>query len=210
MNIEQKKEGNTIISSTQSFSSSPVQSFKGPANKNTKTNKNNFGNKRFQNSDFEEQVIKVKRISKTTKGGRQSRIWILVAVGNKKGKAGFGIGKSKEFPVAIKKAMKNAMKNVVHLSINSKGTVFHEYLGKHNSSKVLIKPAKQGTGIIAGGAIKKLLELAGYQNVYSKNLGSNTAINMLKATMNALQNQRSPAEVATLRDKTFKELFHIE
>ncbi|OAL10380.1 30S ribosomal protein S5 [Candidatus Mycoplasma haematobovis] len=160
-------------------------------------------------SEYEEKIVKAKRVSKTTKGGRQSRAWVLVVIGNKKGKIGYGIGKSKEFQSAVRKAVKNANKNLVKVSMNEKGTVFHEYLGKHGASKVLIKPAKQGTGIIAGGAIKTILELAGYTDIYSKNLGSNTSMNMIRATVEALKNQRSPAYIAKLRDKTFEDLFHI-
>ncbi|GCE63960.1 30S ribosomal protein S5 [Candidatus Mycoplasma haematohominis] len=167
------------------------------------------GFKKAYKTEFEEKVIKAKRISKTTKGGRQSRAWVLVVVGNKKGKVGFGIGKSKEFQDAIKKAVKRAMKDLVKVSMNSKRTIFHEYLGKHGASKVLVKPAKPGTGIIAGGAIKTVLELAGYTDIYSKNLGSNTAMNMIRATLKALQEQRSPSYISRLRDKTFEELFHL-
>lgn len=132
-----------------------------------------------------------------------------MVIGNKKGKIGFGIGKAKEFQDAIKKAIKNANKNQVKVFMNSKKTVFHEYLGKHGASKVLVKPAKPGTGIIAGGAIKTVLELAGYTDVYSKNLGSNTSMNMIRATIKALQAQRSPSYISRLRDKTFEELFHL-
>lgn len=135
---------------------------------------------------------------------------MLVVVGNKKGKVGFGIGKSKEFQDAVRKAVKSAMKNLIKISMNSKKTVFHEYLGKHGASKVLIKPARPGTGIIAGGSIKTVLELAGYSDVYSKNLGSNARMNMIRATLEALQEQRSPSYISRLRDKTFEELFHLD
>lgn len=168
------------------------------------------GFKKSFKTEFEEKVVKVKRISKTTKGGRQSRAWVLVVVGNKKGKVGFGIGKSKEFQDAVRKAVKSAMKNLIKVSMNSNKTIFHEYLGKHGASKVLVKPARPGTGIIAGGAIKTVLELAGYSDVYSKNLGSNASMNMIRATLKALQEQRSPSYISRLRDKTFEELFHLE
>ncbi|AFN65147.1 30S ribosomal protein S5 [Mycoplasma wenyonii str. Massachusetts] len=160
-------------------------------------------------NEFEEKLIKVKRVSKTTRGGRQSRVWVLVAAGNKRGKVGFAIGKSKEYSVAFSKAARKAIKTAVQVPMNSRGTIYHEFLGKHNASKVLLKPAKEGTGIIAGGSIKKLLLLAGYKDLYSKNLGANNPINMLRATMNALLSQRSPRLVAKLRDKTFEELFRL-
>ncbi|AEW45921.1 30S ribosomal protein S5 [Mycoplasma haemocanis str. Illinois] len=187
------------------ISGDPIVVEKKPAPKVVKP----FQRKTYK-SEYEEKVVKAKRVSKTTKGGRQSRAWVLVVIGNKKGKIGYGIGKSKEFQSAVRKAVKNAMKNVVKVSMNSKGTVFHEFLGKHGASKVLIKPAKPGTGIIAGGIIKTILELAGYTDIYSKNLGSSTPMNMIRATIEALRNQRSPAYISRLRDKTFKELFHLE
>ncbi|AFO52106.1 30S ribosomal protein S5 [Candidatus Mycoplasma haematolamae str. Purdue] len=162
-----------------------------------------------QVSEFEEKVIKVKRVSKTTRGGRQSRVWVLVAAGNRKGKIGFAIGKSKEYSTAFYKAAKKAAKTAVRVPMNSKGTIYHEYLGKHNASRILLKPAKEGTGIIAGGPVKKLLLLAGYKDLYSKNLGANNPINMIRATINALQSQKSPRMIAKLRDKTFEELFHL-
>ncbi|AGX88774.1 30S ribosomal protein S5 [Mycoplasma parvum] len=161
-------------------------------------------------SEFEEKVIKVKRVSKTTRGGRQSRVWVLVTAGNKKGKIGFAIGKSKEYSTAFSKAAKKAAKRAVRVPMNSKGTIYHEFLGKHNASKILLKPAKEGTGIIAGGPVKKLLLLAGYKDLYSKNLGANNPVNMIRATFDALLSQRSPRTIAKLRDKTFNELFHLE
>lgn len=175
-----------------------------------KPRKSSTGFKKTYKSDFEERVVKVKRVSKTTKGGRQSRVWVLVVSGNKNGRVGFGIGKSKEFQDAVKKAVKNANKNRIRVIMNERKTVFHEFLGKHGASKVLIKPAKSGTGIIAGGVIKTVLELAGYTDVYSKNLGSNTSMNMIRATLKALEAQRSPSYIAKLRDRTFEQLFHLE
>nr|WP_307292035.1 30S ribosomal protein S5 [Mycoplasmoides fastidiosum] len=151
-------------------------------------------------------MVAWKRVSKTTKGGRQGRIWTLVVVGNKKGSIGYGIGKAEEFPDAMKKAVKNALKNVVKVKINANGTVYHENIGKHCASRVLIKPAKIGIGIIAGGPIKTVLELAGYTDIYSKNLGSSSSMNMVQATIKALLKQHTPAEIAKLRDKRIEEL----
>ncbi|MDQ0513617.1 small subunit ribosomal protein S5 [Mycoplasmoides fastidiosum] len=156
--------------------------------------------------EFEEKLVAWKRVSKTTKGGRQGRIWTLVVVGNKKGSIGYGIGKAEEFPDAMKKAVKNALKNVVKVKINANGTVYHENIGKHCASRVLIKPAKIGIGIIAGGPIKTVLELAGYTDIYSKNLGSSSSMNMVQATIKALLKQHTPAEIAKLRDKRIEEL----
>ncbi|WP_391592155.1 SSU ribosomal protein S5p (S2e) [[Mycoplasma] cavipharyngis] len=156
--------------------------------------------------EFEEKLVAWKRVSKTTKGGRQGRIWTLVVVGNRKGSIGYGIGKSEEFPDAMKKAVKNALKNVVKFKINANGTVYHENIGKHCASLVLIKPAKIGIGIIAGGPIKMVLELAGFTDIYSKNLGSSSAMNMVQATIKALLKQHTPAEIAKLRDKAITDL----
>lgn len=120
---------------------------------------------------------------------------------------GYGIGKAEEFPDAMKKAVKNALKNVVKVKINQSGTVYQENIGKHCASRVLIKPAKVGIGIIAGGPIKTVLELAGYSDIYSKNLGSRAAMNMVQATIKALQQQRTPEEIAKLRSKSVSELY---
>lgn len=178
------------------------------ARRNFKDRKKPIGLKKptQSKSEFEEKLVTWKRVSKTTKGGRQGRIWTLVVVGNRKGMVGFGIGKAEEFPDAMKKASKNALKNVVKVKINEKGTVYHENIGKHCASRVLIKPAKVGLGIIAGGPIKIVLELAGYGDIYSKNLGASSAMNMVAATIKALLSQKTPAEIAQLRDKKVTQL----
>lgn len=155
---------------------------------------------------FEEKIVGVKKISKTTKGGRNMRFSALAVIGDKKGMIGFGIGKSIEVPVAIKKALKSAKNNMYRIKMNKNFTLYHEVIGKHGAGKVLIKPAPEGTGIIAGGPIKIVLELAGFKDVYSKNLGRNTSLNMVRATVKGLQSQKSPKEFAALRDKQLKEL----
>jgi small subunit ribosomal protein S5 len=155
---------------------------------------------------MEEKVVDIKRISKTTKGGRRMRFSALVIIGDKKGKVGYGIGKSIEVPVAIKKALKNAQKSIVNVVINKRGTLYHEVTGKTCASKVLVKPAPLGTGLIAGGAIRSVIELAGYKDVYTKNLGANSALNMVQATIDALKQQRHPGKVAQMRDKHVSEL----
>jgi small subunit ribosomal protein S5 len=148
---------------------------------------------------FEEKVVKTKRISKTTKGGRRMRFSVLVVVGNKKGQVGIGLGKATEIPNAIRKAIKNAHKSVVSVLMNKRHTLYHEITGKCGASKVLLKPAPDGTGIIAGGVIRAVVELAGYKDIYTKNKGSNASINMAYATINGLTKQRSPSEVLRLR-----------
>jgi small subunit ribosomal protein S5 len=148
---------------------------------------------------FEDKVVSIKRISKTTKGGRRMRFSVLVLIGNKNGSAGFGFGKSVEIPVAIKKALKNAKKNITNYKIYKNRTVFHEIVGKKCASRVLIKPAAVGTGIIAGGVIRTILELIGYKDIYSKNLGANSSLNMIQAVIDALLQQKTPLEVTRSR-----------
>ncbi len=150
---------------------------------------------------FEEKVVQVKRISKTTKGGRSMRFSALVVIGNKKGQIGFGMGKSIEVPDAIQKAIKNAVSNILDVKITKNATLFHENIGKHGAGKVLVKPAPRGTGIIAGGAVRAVVELAGYQDIYTKSKGSNTPINVIRATIKALTSQLTPGEVQRLRSK---------
>lgn len=164
---------------------------------------------RISTTGYEEKVVGVKRISKTTKGGRSMRFSALVVIGDKKGLVGFGMGKSIEVPVAIKKALKNAKNNMFRIKMKKKDgsfTLFHEVVGRHGAGKVLIKPAPVGTGVIAGGSIKVVLELAGFTDVYSKNLGKNTSLNMVRATIKGLQSQKTPKEIAALRDKKLSEL----
>lgn len=155
---------------------------------------------------FNEKVVAVKRISKTTKGGRSMRFSALAIIGDKKGLVGYGMGKSIEVPVAIRKALKDAKNNIRKVKITKKGTLFHEVIGKQGAGRVLLKPAPEGTGIIAGGAIRVALELAGYTDVYSKNLGKNTSLNMVMATLNGLAQQKTPKEIAALRDKDINNL----
>lgn len=155
---------------------------------------------------FNEKVVAIKRISKTTKGGRNMRFSVLVVIGDKKGSVGFGMGKSAEIPNAMKKANKNARNNITKVTMNKKGTLYHEVLGKSCAAKVLLKPAPEGTGIVAGGAIRAVIELAGFKDVYTKNMGKNTAVNMIRATINGLKAQKTPSYIASMRDKKVFEL----
>lgn len=156
--------------------------------------------------EFEEKIVEIKRISKTTKGGRVMRFSALAIIGDKKGIVGFGMGKSNEVPDAIKKAIKNANNNLFTIKMNKRGTVFHEVVGKHGASKVLLKPAPTGKGIVAGGAARAVVELAGFQDIYTKSLGSNTPINLIRATINGLTKQFTPSEIARARDKRITDL----
>ena len=155
---------------------------------------------------FNEKVVAIKRISKTTKGGRNMRFSVLVVIGDKKGQVGFGMGKSVEIPNAMKKASKNARNNITKVTMNKRGTLYHEVVGKSCAAKVLLKPAPEGTGIVAGGAIRAVIEAAGFKDVYTKNLGKNTAVNMIRATINGLKAQKTPAYIASMRDKQVKDL----
>ena len=171
----------------------PVSTIKPEFKRHRLPRKNSVGD------NFEERVVKTKRISKTTKGGRRMRFSALVVVGDKDGHVGYGIGKATEVPNAIKKAVKNARKNVVRIPMTKSHTLYHEIIGHKGATRVLIKPASEGTGINAGGAIRDVIELAGFHDVYTKNLGSNTPLNMVIACVDGLKNQLIPHKVKELR-----------
>lgn len=135
--------------------------------------------------DFEEAIVKIGRVTKVVKGGRRFRFTALVVVGDKNGTVGFGMGKAKEVPDAIKKALDDAFKNLVNVSIKGT-TIAHDIEYKYNSSKILLKPASEGTGLIAGGAARPVLELAGVKDIIAKSLGSNNPNNLVQATVEAL------------------------
>ncbi len=156
--------------------------------------------------EFEEKVVKIGRITKVVKGGRRMRFNALVVVGNKKGQVGFGTGKAKEVPEAIKKAIQDAKKNLIKVPIVDGRTIPHEIIGKHGAGKVFLKPAGKGTGIIAGGPVRDVLELAGIHDILSKSQGSNTPINIVRATVNGLENLRTVEQVAALRGKSPEEI----
>ena len=157
-------------------------------------------------SMLEDQVISIGRVTKVTKGGRHFRFSATVVVGNRKGLVGLGSGKSNEVPEAIKKALQAANKNVVKVSLVDNRTIPHEATAKVGRAEVLLKPAKEGTGLVAGGAARAILELAGVKDVVSKSLGSNTKVNVAKATLEALKAQRTKEHVAELRGKKVEEL----
>ena len=156
-------------------------------------------------TELKEKVVNVSRVAKVVKGGRTFRFSVLVVVGDENGHVGVGTGKSSEVPEAIKKATEDAKKNVVEVSLVN-GTLPHEYTTNFGSSKVILKPAVEGTGIIAGGAVRPVLELAGVKNVTAKTLGSRNSRNVVYATVKALKAMRTPEEVAKLRGKTVEEI----
>lgn len=155
---------------------------------------------------YDEAIISVNRITKVTKGGRIMRFSATVVVGDRKGKVGIGSGKAKEVPDAINKAKQKAVKNMVKISLDDNRTIPHEAIGVEGASKVLIKPAKEGTGIKAGGPVRSVLELAGVKDILSKSLGSSKKLNMAQATLNALKSQRTIEQVAKLRGKKVEEI----
>ena len=155
--------------------------------------------------DLQEKVVAINRVAKVVKGGRTFRFSALVVVGDGAGHVGVGNGKAAEVPDAIKKAIDDAKKNVVKVPIVN-DTIPHELIGNFGSGKVLLKPAGEGTGLIAGGAARSVLELAGYKNIRTKNLGSNNPRNAVYATLNALSEMKTAEMVAALRGKKVEEI----
>ncbi|MDD6071752.1 MAG: 30S ribosomal protein S5 [Clostridiales bacterium] len=156
--------------------------------------------------ELEEQVVAIKRVTKVVKGGRNMRFAALVVVGDKNGHVGAGLGKAAEIPEAIRKGKEDAIKSLVEVPINDNGSIPHDWTGKFGSAAVLLKTSPEGTGIIAGGPARKVLELAGYKNIRTKSLGSNNKQNVVLATINGLTNLKTPEEVAKLRGKSVEEI----
>jgi small subunit ribosomal protein S5 len=158
-----------------------------------------------EQNQFDERVIQINRVAKVVKGGRRFSFTALVVVGDGKGRVGIGYGKAKEVPAAIQKGMESARRAMVNVAMAGQ-TVVHQTTGQHGASRVLIKPAAPGTGVIAGGAVRQILEAAGVKDALAKSLGSPTHLNVAKAAMNALANQRRPDEVARLRGKQAEDI----
>jgi small subunit ribosomal protein S5 len=155
---------------------------------------------------LEEQVIEIKSVVKVNKGGRQRRFSATVVVGDRHGQVGLGMGKANEVPDAIKKAIQDANKNLIKVPLTEDRTIAYEVNGNRGAAKVLLKPAPKGTGVIAGGAVRAVLELAGIRDIVSKSLGARTKNNMANATLNALKQIKTPEHIAELRGKTVEEI----
>ncbi len=159
-------------------------------------------------SQFEltDKVVSIKRVSKTVKGGRTMRFTALVVVGDGNGHVGAGLGKAVEIPEAIRKGKEDAMKKLIYVGMDENASVPHDFIGKFGGASVLLKRAPQGTGIIAGGPARNVLELAGIKNIRTKSLGSNNKQNVVLATLEALKQMKTPEEVARLRGKSVEEI----
>ena len=156
---------------------------------------------------FDERVVNINRVTKVVKGGRRFRFSALVVIGDKKGNVGFGTGKAQEVPDAIKKAIEDAKRNLVKVP-KYRSTIPHEITGKFGAGEVFLKPAVSGTGVIAGGPVRAVLELAGVEDILSKSLGSSTPINIIRATFDAIENLRTAEQVARVRGLSVEEILN--
>ena len=157
--------------------------------------------------ELQERVVYINRVSKVVKGGRRFSLTALVVVGDGAGHVGVGMGKSAEVPTAIKKGVEDAKKNMFTVPLTEEGTLPHEVIGEFSAGRVMLKPATPGTGVIAGGPVRALLELAGVKNVLSKSLGTDNAMNIVKAAAEGLKTLSSPEEVAQRRDMSVAQIY---
>lgn len=166
---------------------------------------NTFQELNINENDLEERVVAINRVAKTVKGGRRMNFSAVVVVGDRNGHVGLGTGKAAEVPEAIRKAVEDGKKNLITIP-RAGSTVPHEVIGKFNGGNVLLKPAQAGSGIAAGGPVRAVVELGGIADITSKSLGSNSPINIVRATLEAIKSLKSPEDVAALRGKSVEEL----
>jgi small subunit ribosomal protein S5 len=157
--------------------------------------------------DLKDRVVTINRVTKVVKGGRTFRFAALVVVGDEAGHVGVGLGKANEIPEAIRKGKEDAKKNIIAFERNEDDSLYHEVIGHFGAARVLMRPAPEGTGIIAGGAVRAVLELAGVRNVVTKSLGSNNKHNVVKATLTGMKQIKTPSVVARLRGKPMEEIY---
>ena len=160
--------------------------------------------------ELQERVVYINRVSKVVKGGRRFALTALVVVGDGNGRVGVGMGKSQEVPTAIKKGVEDAKKNMFEVPLTPDGTVPHDVMGVYGAGRVLIKPAIPGTGVMAGGPVRAIMELAGVQNVITKSLGTNNAMNIVKAAAEGLRAMQSPQQVGARRNMSVADIFGWE
>ena len=171
-------------------------------------NKNGRRPLREKKDDIEDRTVAVNKVCKTVKGGRKLRFSSVVVAGDKKGHVGMGTGKAKEVPDGIKKAVDRARKTQITVPMVKGNTIPHSIVGRHGACRVFLRPAPEGTGIVAGGPVRAVLELAGIRNIYSKVYGSRTSINVVRATVNAIENLKTVEKVAALRGKSVNDIKH--
>ena len=157
--------------------------------------------------ELNEKVVSIKRVTKVVKGGRNMRFTALVVVGDGNGHVGAGLGKATEIPEAIRKGKEDAAKNLISVALDKNDSVTHDYIGKFGGASVLLKKAPEGTGVIAGGPARAVIEMAGIKNIRTKSLGSNNKQNVVLATIEGLRQIKTPEEVAKLRCKSVEEIF---
>lgn len=207
--MEENKEQNVASAATAEVKAAPsAQGKPAAAGRNGNHDNRGRGGRRFnrnarggrkEEQEYEEKVVKISRVAKTVKGGKRVRFTALVVIGDKKGKYGYGLGKSAEVPEAIKKALAVARKNLKKIDIAKGDTITHTVRGTFGATSVFLKPAPEGTGLVAGGAVRAILELAGIKNVYSKIYGSRTQNNVVKATIEGLSQLKTYESVSRIR-----------
>ena len=156
--------------------------------------------------ELNEKVVSIKRVTKVVKGGRNMRFTALVVVGDGNGHVGAGLGKATEIPEAIRKGKEDAAKNLITVALDDNESITHDFIGKFGGASVLLKKAPEGTGVIAGGPARAVIEMAGIKNIRTKSLGSNNKQNVVLATLNGLKNVKTPEDVARLRGKSIEEI----